>query len=134
MHFDSSSFACSTSTDAALNRRSNKKFKIFQSQQGLLLLQLHCIHNVLMFCQKYTLLTHTSFHTKVKKIENTFLITFQIPLLSIGIMYKLQHDGLLHAEHATIFKATLRSFSGGEVKTYSLYDTGGQMCHVSGLQ
>ena len=49
VHFDSSSFACSTSTDAALNRKSNKKFKIFQSQQGPLLLQLHCIHNVLCF-------------------------------------------------------------------------------------
>ena len=29
------------------------------------------------------------------------------------IMYKLQHDGL-HAEHAIIFKATLRSFSAGD--------------------
>ena len=46
-------------------------------------------------------------------------------------MYKLQHDGLLHAEHATIFKATLRSFSGGEVKTYSLYDTRGIWSNVS---
>jgi len=81
-----------------------------------------------IFCQKYTLLTHTSFHTKVKKIENTFLITFQIPLLSIGIMYKLQHDRFLHAEHANIFKATLRSFSAGEVKTYSLYGTGVIKC------
>ena len=81
-----------------------------------------------MFHQKYTLLMHTSFHTKVKKIENTFLITFQIPLLSIGIMYKLQHDRFLHAEHANIFKATLRSFSAGEVKTYSLYGTGVIKC------
>ena len=86
MHFDSSSIAFSTSSDVALNC-SNKNFKISQSQQSPLQLLLHGIQKVsdLMFCQKYTLLTHTSHHTKVKKIENTFLITFQIPLQSIGI-------------------------------------------------
>lgn len=37
-----------------------------------------------------------------------------------------------HADAATIFKkATLRSFSAGEVKTYSLYDTGGIWSNVS---
>ena len=86
MHFDSSSFAFQDSEDVALNG-SKKKGQDLSNPTRPVHLHLH-------FCQKYTLytlLTHTSHHTKVKKIENTFLITFHIPLLSIGIMCKLHH-------------------------------------------
>ena len=84
----------------------------------------------IQFLSKIYLLTHVYFIQKYR-IENTFRITFQIPLLSIGIRYKLQHDGL-HAEHATIFKATLRSFSAERLKIIQVVT--GQICHVSVLQ
>jgi len=42
------------------------------------------------FLSKIYLFTHVYFIQKYK-IENTFRITFQIPVLSLGITYKLQH-------------------------------------------
>ena len=112
VHFDSSSFAFPTGSDVALNCKGKKKAQDLSKSINNASAASHSQDFRCNFCQKYTLLTHTSHHTKVKKIENTFLITFQIPLLSIGIiMYKLQHYGLHVASDATIFKATLRSFS-----------------------
>ena len=112
MHFDSSYFAFPTGSDVALNCERKQKVQDLSKSINNASAASHSQDFRCNFCQKYTLLTHTSHHTKVKKIENTFLITFQIPLLSIGIiMYKLQHNSLHVASDATIFKATLRSFS-----------------------
>ena len=45
---------------------------------------------MIQFLSKIYLFTHVYFIQKYK-IENTFRITFQIPVLSLGITYKLQH-------------------------------------------